>query len=242
MKNVWTIYRREIAAYFNSPIAYIIVVLFVMILSFIFFIINDFGGQTQPFIRGYFTLLPWVFAIFIPAVTMRLWAEEMRAGTIELLMTMPIKSWEIVVGKYLAAYTVILICLLFTLPAPLLAATAVTDVDWGALFSTYVGAAVIASVYIAFGAWISTFTHNQIVALLVSMIVLLVVSFVGFPPFTLYLNRLAGLGNFLSWFGTYYHFQEFSRGLLNPVGFIYAGSVTVFFLVLNNMFVEGRKY
>ena len=242
MRNILTIYRREIAAYFNSPIAYIFIFLFVAFMAFWFFVLNGFFKQQSPDVMNYFQIIPWVFAIFIPAVTMRLWAEEKRAGTIELLMTMPLQGWQIVVGKYLAGFTVICLTLLLTVIVPL-TTSAVTSVDWGVVFSTYIGCLVIASVYIALGAWISTFTHNQIVALLVAVACSFLLAFLGFPPVVKHLNDfITGFGGFVGWFGTFYHFQDFTRGLVNPVGLIYAVSVTAFFLTLNNVFVEGRKF
>jgi ABC-2 type transport system permease protein len=242
MRNTWTIYRREISAYFNSPIAYIFIILFVLIMAFMFFVVNGFFSQSTPDVRSYFSIIPWVFPIFIPTVTMRLWSEEMRAGTIELLMTLPLRSWEVVLGKYLAGFTVIILSLLLTVVVPL-SVSIVTELDWGVVVGTYVGAVVMASVYIALGAWISTFTHNQIVAVLVAVACSFLLSLLGVQPVIVYLDRfISGLGSFVGWFGTFFHFQEFSKGLLNPVGFIYAVSVTAFFLTLNNIFVEGRKF
>jgi ABC-2 type transport system permease protein len=242
MRNVLTIYRREIATYFNSPIAYIFIFLFVAILAFLFFFVNNFFGQQNPDLRGYFGFLPWAFFVFIPAVTMRLWSEEKRAGTIEILMTLPLKSWEIVIGKFLAGYTVIALSLLLTLIVPI-SVQSVLQLDWGLIFASYAGALAIAGVYIALGAWISTFTHNQIVALLIAVALSFLAVIIGVQPVILAINKvIPGLGTFIGWFGTAYHFQDFARGLINPVGLIYAASVTAFFLVLNNVFVEARKY
>ncbi|MCZ6795688.1 MAG: ABC transporter permease subunit [Planctomycetota bacterium] len=243
MNNVCTIYRREIGAYFNSPIAYIFIVLFIAFMAFWFFIQIGFFKQSSPNVLTYYQTIPWVFAVFIPAVTMRLWAEEKRAGTIELLMTMPIESWQVVLAKYLASFTVIALSLLVTVVVPLTGAI-VTDVDSGVVFSTYVGCMVIASVYIALGAWVSTFTHNQIVALLVAVFCSFILSFLGFPNVIKAINDVTdtSLGNFVGWFGTFYHWQEFTRGLINPVGLIYSVGLTAFFLTLNNVFVEGRKF
>jgi ABC-2 type transport system permease protein len=243
MRNIWTIYRREIGAYFDSPIAYIFIFLFLVLMAFIFFIVNDFFSMNYPDVRTYYALLPWVFAVFVPAVTMRLWSEEKRAGTIELLMTLPFRGWQIVLGKYFAALTVIVVALIPTVFVPWSVAS-VTTIDWGVVFATYVGSIAIASVYIALGAWVSTFTHNQIVALLVSIATCFFIAFLGHPKVIDFLNEYVAdrVGNFVGWFATYSHFQEFTRGLLNPVDVIYAASVTAFFLTLNNVFVEGRKY
>ncbi|MBA21102.1 MAG: hypothetical protein CMJ97_06965 [Planctomycetes bacterium] len=241
MRNILTISRREVAAYFNSPIAYIFMILFIFILSFLFFVFFPFFSQTNPDLRNFFFWFPWVLSIFIPAVTMRLWSEERRSGTIELLMTWPLQAWEVVVGKYLAGLFVIAISLILTLVVPM-SLSSVTSLEWGVVFTSYLGALLISSVYIALGSWASTLTNNQIVSLLIAIAFSLVMVGIGYPPVVKFLNALPGLGNFIGWFGTDSHFREFSKGLINPVGLIYGFSLTVFFLVLNNLFVEGRKF
>ncbi|MDE0739214.1 MAG: ABC transporter permease subunit [Planctomycetota bacterium] len=241
MRNILTISRREVSAYFNSPIAYIFMILFIFILSFLFFVFFPFFSQTNPDLRNFFFWFPWVLSIFIPAVTMRLWSEERRSGTIELLMTWPLQAWEVVVGKYLAGLFVIAISLILTLVVPM-SLSSVTSLEWGVVFTSYLGALLISSVYIALGAWASTLANNQIVSLLIAIAFSLVMVGIGYPPVVKFLNALPGLGNFIGWFGTDSHFREFSKGLINPVGLIYGFSLTVFFLVLNNLFVEGRKF
>ena len=241
MRNILTISRREVAAYFNSPIAYIFMILFIFILSFLFFVFFPFFSQTNPDLRNFFFWFPWVLSIFIPAVTMRLWSEERRSGTIELLMTWPLQAWEVVVGKYLAGLFVIAISLILTLVVPM-SLSSVTSLEWGVVFTSYLGALLISSGYIALGSWASTLTNNQIVSLLIAIAFSLVMVGIGYPPVVKFLNALPGLGNFIGWFGTDSHFREFSKGLINPVGLIYGFSLTVFFLVLNNLFVEGRKF
>ncbi|MFP6631357.1 MAG: ABC transporter permease subunit [Planctomycetota bacterium] len=241
MRNILTISRREVSAYFNSPIAYIFMILFIFILSFLFFVFFPFFSQTNPDLRNFFFWFPWVLSIFIPAVTMRLWSEERRSGTIELLMTWPLQAWEVVVGKYLAGLFVIAISLILTLVVPM-SLSSVTSLEWGVVFTSYLGALLISSVYIALGSWASTLTNNQIVSLLIAIAFSLVMVGIGYPPVVKFLNALPGLGNFIGWFGTDSHFREFSKGLINPVGLIYGFSLTVFFLVLNNLFVEGRKF
>ena len=242
MRNILTISRREVAAYFNSPIAYIFMILFIFILSFLFFVFFPFFSQTNPDLRNFFFWFPWVLSIFIPAVTMRLWSEERRSGTIELLLTWPLQAWEIVVGKYLAGLFVIAVSLILTLVVPISLSSSVSSLEWGVVFTSYLGALLISSVYIALGSWASTLTNNQIVSLLIAIAFSLVMVGIGYPPVVKFLNALPGLGNFIGWFGTDSHFREFSKGLINPVGLIYGFSLTVFFLVLNNLFVEGRKF
>ena len=243
MNNILTIFRREVAAYFNSPIAYIFIGMFVFFLAFLFFVIPfQFFQQENPELRSFFSAFPWVLAFLSPAVTMRLWSEEKRSGTIELLMTWPLQAWEIVVGKYLAGLFVIAVSLALTLIVPLVLSS-VTSIEWGLVFTSYLGALLISSVYVALGACASTLTSNQIVSLLIATAFSLVMVTIGFPPVVRFLNGIfEGMGKFIGWFGTYRQFQDFSKGLVNPVGLIYGFSLTVFFLVLNNLLVEGRKF
>ena len=254
MRNILTISRREVSAYFNSPIAYIFMILFIFILSFLFFVFFPFFTQSNPDLRHFFVWFPWVLSIFIPAVTMRLWSEERRSGTIELLMTWPLQAWEIVIGKYLAGLFVIAVSLALTFFVPLTLSSVISDgvggsgIEWGVIFTSYLGALLISSVYVALGSWASTLTSNQIVSLLVAISLSFVMAGIGSPPVVKFLNDLLGgignirIGNLIGWFGTDSHFREFSKGLINPVGLIYGFSLTVFFLVLNNLFVEGRKF
>ena len=243
MRNILTIFRREVAAYFNSPIAYIFIILFVFILGAFFFVLQGFFQQENPDLRSFFALFPWFLSIFIPAVTMRLWSEESRSGTIELLLTWPVQVWEVVVGKYLASLFVIAVGLTLTLVVPLSLAGSITSIEWGVIFTSYLGALLISSVYTALGAWTSTLSSNQIVSLLIAIAFSLVLVAIGSPPVVKFLNEIVDdLGKNIGWFGTDHHFREFSKGLVNPVGLIYGLSVTVFFLVLNNLFVEGRKF
>jgi ABC-2 type transport system permease protein len=242
MTNFTTIYRREISSYFTSPIAYIFICVFLIVMGVYFFLFNAFFQQQNPDLRNYFGVFPLTFALLIPAVTMRLWSEEKKSGTIELLMTMPLKSWEVVLAKFLAGYTVVAITLLLTLVVPI-SASFVTELDWGVIAASYFGSLLLAGVYLAVGAWTSSLTENQIVALLVAMVFLIILWGIGFPPFTQFLNKtISGLGTGLGWFGSAYHFENFVKGIVNPVDLVYAFSLMVFFLILNNFTVEWRKY
>src|SRR5258705_5684576 len=107
MRNVWTIYRRELSASFNSPIAYIFICAFLAIMAFFFFVFSRFFSNPSPDLRTYFEILPLAFFVFIPAITMRIWSEEKKQGTLELLMTLPMQTWQVVVGKFLASYTIV---------------------------------------------------------------------------------------------------------------------------------------
>ena len=242
MGNLSCGYRREIGSYFSSPIAYIIVCAFLIVIGLFFFLINGFFQTVNPDLRIYYLWCILPFWMLIPAITMRLWSEEKKAGTIEILMTMPFRSWEVVLGKYLAGFTVMLLTLALTLFVPL-SVMSVLDLDWGVILSSYVGAIFISAMFVAIGSWASAMTENQIVALLVSWVVLAFVVGTGLPPVMEVLNNLVpGLGSVAGWFGAFGHYENFTKGLINPVGVVYAVSLTVVFLILNNFVVEWRKY
>lgn len=242
MGNLLTIYRREVATYFTSPIAYIFVCAFLVVMGIFFFLIFGFFQNPNPDLRTYYTWFIFAFLLLVPPVTMRLWSEEKKSGTIEILMTLPFRSWEVVLGKFLAGYTVIGITLLLTMLVPI-SVNSILPLDWGVIVSSYVGAFLMAAVYMAVGSWASAMTENQIVALLASMILLTSLVVVGLPPVMQVLDNVwDGLGKHLGWFGTYQHYENFTKGIINPVDLVYALSMTAFFLVLNNFAVEWRKY
>ncbi len=243
MHNFWTIYRREFSASFNSPIAYIFIFLFLAMMAFIFFVLQGFFARPNPEVRGYFDLLPWTLIIFIPAITMRLWSEEKKQGTIELLMTLPMKTWELVLGKFLAGYSIVAMSILLTLLLPITVSW-VAQIDSTALVAAYVGALLIAGVYIAIGSWISALTENQIVAFLFAVVACALVFFMGFPQVSDWANKtpFGGLGRFVSYFGTSVHYQKFAQGQVTAVDVVYSLSMIGLFLGLNNFAVEGRKY
>ncbi len=243
MRNVLTIYRRELASSFNSPIAYIFICAFLAFMSFLFFVFLRFFSNPNPDLRNYFEILPLVFVVFIPAITMRLWSEEKKQGTLELLMTLPLKTWELVVGKFLAGYTLVAISLLLTVVVPL-SVSFVLPLDASALVASYVGAFLIAGVYLAIGAWMSALTENQIVAFMVSVVVCALVCFMGFPQVIEYIrgNVSDSVGKFVGYLGTYFHYQKFAQGQVKLVDIIYSVGMIGLFLGLNNFAVEGRKY
>lgn len=246
MANMLNIYRRECGSYFNSPIAYIVIVAFLLVMSFFFFPFFRFFSNDSPDFRPYFEhILPFGFFSFviIPAITMRLWAEEKKQGTEELLMTLPFKSWELVLGKFFAGYTIVALALVLTISVPISLAFVVEGLDWGVITMMYIGMFLISGIYVALGAFVSSLTENQIVALLVAAVLSALICFIGFPPVITWLNEnLFGAGDYLGRMGTFLHYQGFAKGLLNPVDVVYAVSMTALFVILNGIAVEGRKY
>lgn len=169
MANTWTIFKRELKNYFNSPIAYIFMMLFVGIMGFVFFFFFNFFVNDDASMRFYFAALPWFFIVFCAAIAMRLWSEEQKVGTLELLLTMPIRSHEVVLGKYFAGLSILLVTLLLTLTVPL-TLVAMGSPDLGKIFTGYLGAVLAGGLLLGLGAFISATTENQIVALMVTSV------------------------------------------------------------------------
>src|SRR5689334_1328349 len=167
MSNALTIARKEFAGYFNSPIAYIVIILYLVVTSVFFFYLQGFFEQGQAWLRPFFGLLPWTLVFFIPPITMRLFAEEKKLGTIEVLMTLPVRDHEAVLGKFLGSFGFVAVMLGLTLSLPLTLAW-LGRPDWGPVAGGYVGAFLLAAAYVAVGLFVSSCTENQIVAFIVS--------------------------------------------------------------------------
>src|SRR4051794_14918693 len=165
MRNVTAIAKREFSAYFNSPIAYIVAVVYITTGGYLFFKQLFIEGQAD--MRPYFGLAPMLFLFIMPPLTMRLLAEEKREGTLELLLTMPVTDWQVVIGKYLASVGLIAVLLLLTLTIPITVAM-LGPLDKGATFAAYMGLLLMCGAYSAIGLMASAFTRNQVVAFLIA--------------------------------------------------------------------------
>ena len=193
--------------------------------------------------RGFFGNLPLFNLFFLPAVTMRLWAEDKRIGTMELLMTLPMKAHEIVLGKYFAALAFYAITLAGTITIPVMLA-AVGDPDMGAIVSGYVGSLLLGAFYLAAGIFVSGLFKDQIAAFVVSLMLGLFFFFAGTQMVTATVDGwIGGLGSFLERFvGVTTHFADIQRGVLDLHNVIYFLSMSALFLVLNTLSLEGRRY
>jgi ABC-2 type transport system permease protein len=237
MTSVLTIARKEFRSYFQSPIAYIFITVFLVLTHWLFF--RGFFLINQATMRDYFSLVPLVFLLFVPAVTMRLWAEEKKLGTLELLLTFPVKDWEVVLGKFLASFTFLAVALLLTVPLAITVA-ALGNPDDGALVGGYVGSLLLGGAYLAIGLWISGLTQNQIVAFIVALAICFVLYIIGDP---IVLSSVPqALVPFVANLSLGYHFTSIGRGVLDSRDILYYLSVIGFFLFLNIRSVESRKW
>jgi ABC-2 type transport system permease protein len=233
--NVGTIFKKELRSYFNSPIAYVVIVVFLAIVGWLYtssmFLIN------VASLRMMFEWIPLVFLFVVPAVTMRLLAEEKKAGTIELLTTKPLHDWEIVTGKFLAAWALIGVTLLPTLIYYITVAF-LGDIDNGPVIGGYLGLLLMAGVYIAIGLLASSLTENQIVAFIVGL--LMMFAFFMMDKVLIFVPDF--MTSVIEYLGIDYHFSNIARGVIDTRDVVYFGSVLGFTLYLSVVSLEKRKW
>ena len=240
MKHVCTIFRREFWAYFNMPIAYIFITFFLVILNSLFMI--SFFVVNQAGMRQYFSMLPMFFLFFVPAVTMRLWSEERKVGTYEILFTLPLKTSQVVIGKFLASYAFLTLTILLTCTIPITLAM-LSKPDWGPIIGGYLGAIFMGGVYLAVGSFASSLTENQIVAFIIAVSLSFILFLMGFANITMFVSSYSeGAASVIGYIGITSHFENISKGILDTKDIIYYFSMITFFLLLTNYQLESNKY
>jgi ABC-2 type transport system permease protein len=215
--------RREFRSFFNSPVAYIVLGIFLLATGWLFFSTFFLAGQAS--LRDFFGWAPFLFVFFIPAITMRLIAEERKSGTLELLLSMPTRDWEVVVGKFLGALGMIVVGLLFTIPylfaVAALAAPGVSF-DWSPAIAGYAGLVLLASSFLAIGLWASALSKNQIVAFIIAL--LLCFSFYVVDKFAMLFP--SSLSEVLQYISVHFHFENISRGVIDGRDLLFYSSLT----------------
>ena len=236
MKNIGALFWKEFKGYFSSPVAYIFIISFLLVVNWLFF--KTFFLTNQASLRSFFALLPWLFLFLAPAITMRSWAEEKKLGTIELLMTLPVREHEAVLGKFLSGFAFLALTLALTFPLAVTVAM-LGDPDPGPIWGGYAGACLLGGAYLAIGLFASGITENQIVAFIIAVVI-------GFGLFIAGENIVlysvpSSWGAVFSFVGLGAHFQSIGRGVIDSRDILYYLSVIGFFLFLNQMTIEGRK-
>lgn len=237
MRNTLTIFQKEFKSYFNSPIAYIFIITFLLFSSWLFF--RTFFLIGQAHLRPLFGILPWLFLILAPAITMRAWAEEKKLGTMEILMTLPLKDYEIVLGKFFSSFFFMIITIILTFPLPL-TVYILGNPDTGTIVGGYLGACLMGGAYLAIGLFTSSLTQNQIVAFIISIVICFALLIIG-EDIAL-MSTPALLTPIFSYLSLGAHFQSISRGVIDSRDLIYYFSVIGFFLFLNTLALESRKW
>ncbi|NNE09969.1 MAG: ABC transporter permease [Gemmatimonadetes bacterium] len=237
MRNVFAVMRKEFRGYFDSPIAYIYITFFTVLSTWLF--MRSFFLVNQATMRGYFGILPWLLLFFIPAVTMRLWAEEKKLGTIELLMTLPLKDSEVVFGKFLASFLFLAVTLVLSLALPIMVSM-LGEPDLGSIAGGYLGAILLGGAYLAIGLFVSSLTENQIIAFIIGVTITFLLFVIG-EEFVVY-NAPDAIVPMLKFLGMGAHFDSIGRGVVDSRDVIYYLSMIGFFLFLNVRSVESRKW
>lgn len=239
MRNIFTIAKRELGAYFNSAIAYIYLIVFIAINNSLFMTRYFLIGKAD--MKLYFDSLPLILFIFIPVITMRLWSEDKKVHTYELLLTFPMKPQELVLGKFFASLIFYLISLLSTITIPIILYLS-GQPDPGAIFGGYLGSLMIGILFLAIGIFISGLTQEQIVAFVLTTLSCFAIFYLGTDFFASFIDGwTAGLGTFLkNYVGAASHLISFSKGVIDLKDILYFVIASAVFLLLNGFFLEGR--
>jgi len=246
MKSHWaaigTVAKRELAAYFESPVAYVFLVIFLLLAGFFTFTFGGFFERGEASLAAFFNWLPWLFLFLVPAAGMRLWSEERRLGTIELLLTMPLAAWQAILGKFLASWLFLVIALALTFPL-VVTVNWLGDPDNGVIASGYVGAALLAGAYLAVSCMTSAFTRNQVIAFILAVVLCLLLILVGFSPLTDLLARWASpwLVEAVTKFSVLTHYDGFQKGVLDSRDLLYFLSVMAFTLLATGVVLRNQR-
>jgi ABC-2 type transport system permease protein len=240
--NILTIAKRELNGYFASPVAYVFIVIFLLLIGFFTFMVGGFFDRGEASLVSFFMWHPWLYLFLVPAVGMRLWSEERRQGTIELLLTMPITAWQAIVGKFLAAWAILALSLLLTLPI-VLTVRYLGSPDMGAIFCGYVGSLLLAGACLSISSMTSAMSRNQVVSFIVSVVACLSLILAGWPPVTKMLEQWASpwLVEAVAAFSVMTHFDAFQRGVLDSKDFIFFVLVMAFSLFTTSVIIRGHR-
>ena len=243
MSVLLNIVKREVASYFSTPLAYVFIVIFLTLIGSFTFYLGNFFARGQADLNAFFTFHPWVYILLIPAVTMRLWAEERKTGTIELLMTLPLTTTQAVIGKFFAAWIFIFIALVLTFPI-WITVNYLGQPDNGVILAGYVGSLFMSGAYLSIGSCISAITKNQVIAFVIAATVCFIFTMSGVDIVLNFFKVWAPefLVNIISSMSFLVHFESITKGVIEIRDFLFYLSVIVFWLFLNVVVVEFKKF
>jgi len=242
LRNTWIIAKREFVAYFSTPLATVFLIIFIALTGAFAFYVGGFFERGQADLSPFFQYHPWLYLLLVPAVAMRLWAEERKSGTIELLMTLPISPWEAILGKFVAAWAFIGLALILTFPM-WITVNVLGQPDNGVIFASYLGSFLMAGAYLAIASCISALTKNQVIAFIVAATLCFVLVMSGHEPvqnvFRAWapewlVSAIASL-SFLS------HFESITKGILDLPSIIFYLSLIAFALFVNKIVIDQSK-
>ncbi|MFO7870907.1 MAG: ABC transporter permease [Kiritimatiellia bacterium] len=242
MINTFEIFKREIKSYFESPVAYVFLIVFLMLLGFLTFAVSRYYEAGQADLRMFFFWHPWVYLLLVPAASMRLWAEERRSGTIELLLTLPFTITQAIMGKFLAAWAFLTLGVVLTFPIVVTTAY-LGNPDMGVVFCGYAGSIMLAGAYLSVGMLTSAATRNQVISFVLALVACLFLALSGWPPVTDMLVQWAPnwLVEAVAAFSIMPHYESVQRGVLDARDIVYYASVIALMLVGTLFVLESRK-
>lgn len=242
MRNLLAIFKRELKGYFGSPVAYVFIVIFLLATAGCTFFLSRFYENRTASLAAFFVWHTWLYLFLVPAVGMRLWAEERKSGTIEFLFTLPITQLEAILGKFLAAWSFLGIALVLTFPM-VLTVWYLGAPDNGVIFTSYLGSFLLAGAYLAVTCLFSAMTKNQVISFVLSVVACFCMVLLGVGVFTDFLNNFfpVWVSEGISSFSFYTHYQELQRGMVDSRDLIYFISVIGFLLTANAVVLELKK-
>lgn len=242
MRHITTIAKRELSSYFTSPVAYVFIVIFLLLSGFFTFMVGGFFERREASLQPFFTWHPWLYLFLVPAAGMRLWSEERRLGTLELLLTMPITPWQAIVGKFVASWAFLGLSLALTFPV-VWTVNHLGSPDNGVILGGYVGSFLLAGGYLAITSMTSALTRNQVISFILSVVICLFLILCGWPPVTNLLVRWAPntLVEFVAAFSVMPHFEGFQRGVLDSRDVLFFLSIIGFPLFATGVILRGAR-
>ena len=243
MRNIITIAKRELTGYFASPVAYVFIVIFLLLTGFFTFMAGGFFERNEASLVSFYPWHPWLYLFLVPAVGMRLWSEERRQGTLELLLTMPITAWQAIVGKFLASWLFLALALVLTFPV-WLTVNYLGSPDNGVILCGYLGSLLLAGGYLAISCMTSAMTRNQVVSFILSVVICLFLILAGWPPVTRMIEQMTtgtALRDIVAAFSVMTHFEQFQRGVVDTSDVVFFLGMIGFALFTTGVIIRSHR-
>jgi len=242
VRNTLIILKRELAGYFATPVAYVFIVIFLVLSGVLTFFLGGLYESEQASLQGFFGWHPWLYLFLIPAISMRLWAEERKQGTIELLMTLPLTPAQTVFGKFLAAWLFCGIALILTFPA-WITINYLGKPDNGVIVASYLGSFLMAGGYLAIGAALSAVSKNQVIAFILGLVTCLMFLMIGYPPVRAFYSGVLSptLAGTISDFSFLSHWDAITRGVIDARDFLFFVSLILVAMFANAVILDAKK-
>ena len=240
--NISAVTKKELYSYFVSPVAYVFMIIFLILIGFFTFMLGGFFQRNEANLDSFFLWHPWLYMFLVPSVGMRVWSEERRSGTLELLFTLPITAWQAILGKFIAGCLFLLLCLSLTFPM-VLTVKHLGDPDMGAILCGYIGSFLVAITFLAISGLTSSLTRNQVISFIISLVLCLLLILAGWPPITDLFVKWAPIWvvDLVAAFSIIPHFEGLQRGVIDSRDIIYYLSLIFFSLFSTSVVLHSRK-